>query len=191
MSDIINLWLDDEYGIRQMNMVPGTVVDIGGNIGLFSLWVWCHFPNTRIYTFEPNPRVFEHLTKNLDPTHAKVRRAGVSFKPGRAEMKDAGDSRLATTILKDDGEIELIPLSQIAEDVGGKIDLLKMDCEGAEWDIFEDKEAFEKIQTIRMEYHLDDTHSVESLRAVTDGLGYRMTHHAPNHGFGIAWFEKN
>ena len=36
LLDIINLWLDDEYGIRQVESEPEVVVDIGGNIGLFT-----------------------------------------------------------------------------------------------------------------------------------------------------------
>ena len=73
---------------------------------------------------------------------------------------------------------------------GGGIDILKLDCEGAEWEIFKDKRAFESIQTIIMEYHLNDSHTVENLKTITAELGYRMTHHKPHRGFGIAWFEK-
>lgn len=190
MSDIINLWLDDEYGIGELKTKPATVVDIGGNIGLFSLWVWGHFPNTQIHTFEPNPRVFDCLTENLIPTGAQIHRAGVSHKPGRAEMNDISDSRLASTIIKDDGNVELIALSQIVEDVGGTVDLLKMDCEGAEWEIFKDAESFKHINAIRMEYHLDDSHSFVDLKQTTECLGYKMTHHLPYHDYGIAWFDK-
>src|SRR5215469_18316535 len=46
--DVVNVWLDDEYGVGKLSEMPGTVVDIGGNIGLFSLWTWSHFPKSRI-----------------------------------------------------------------------------------------------------------------------------------------------
>lgn len=190
MSDIINLWLDDEYGIRQLEAEPKTIVDIGGNIGLFSLWAWSHFPDAALYTFEPNSRVFEQLKKNLAPTNAQVCGVGVSSKSGFALMNDNTDSRMGSTTQVANGDIELRSLSQVVADVGGKIDLLKMDCEGAEWDIFEDKGAFEAIDAIRMEYHLDDQHSVETLESITEELGYRMTHHSPNRGFGISWLDK-
>jgi FkbM family methyltransferase len=190
MSDIINLWLDDEYGIRQLRTAPETVVDVGGNIGLFSLWAWSHFPNTTLHTYEPNPRVFAQLKSNLEPTHAHVFKNGVGSQPGFARLNDDTDSRNASTTLVDDGEIEIRSLSQVVANIGGKVDLLKMDCEGAEWDIFEDKDAFAKIDAIRMEYHLDGLHSVETLKLLTEGLGYRMVHHSPNRGFGIAWFNK-
>ena len=190
ISDIINLWLDDEYGIQKITESPQTIVDIGGNIGLFSLWAWSHFPMARIYTYEPNPRVLDCLLKNLKPTNALVRAAGVSCTSGRAEIKDASDSRLAATSLSESGNIDIISLSQIVEDVGGRIDLLKLDCEGAEWEIFKDIDAFQNIESIRMEYHLNEAHSLESLKVVTKSLGYKMVRLSPNQGFGIAWFEK-
>ncbi|MEO7049193.1 MAG: hypothetical protein ABI091_28065, partial [Ferruginibacter sp.] len=33
-------------------------------------------------------------------------------------------------------------------------DILKLDCEGAEWDLFEDEVAWQKIRGLTMEYHL-------------------------------------
>jgi FkbM family methyltransferase len=189
MSDIINVWLDDEYGMRKVEP-PNIVVDIGGNIGLFSLWAYNFFPASHIYAFEPNLKVYDYLKRNLSPTRAETRAVGVSYKQGRAVLKNTNDSRLATTTLMDSGEIELISLSQIVEHVGGKIDLLKMDCEGGEWDIFKDVEAFKGISNIRMEYHLNDFHSIDTLKEITAGLGYSMERLAPNRNFGIAWFKK-
>ena len=176
--------------MQKITTSPKTIVDIGSNIGLFSLWAWSCFPKARIYTYEPNPRVLDYLLKNLTPTKAEVRAVGVSCKSGRGEVKDASDSRLAATALSESGEIDIISLSQIVEDVGGKIDLLKLDCEGAEWEIFKDTDAFQNIQSIRMEYHLNEPHSLESLKLLTERLGYRMIRLSPNQGFGIAWFEK-
>ena len=106
-------------------------------------------------------------------------------------MVDTSDSRLGSTIYNDNGKIELVSLSQVLDEVGGKIDLLKMDCEGAEWEIFKDTAAFANIKTIRMEYHLNETHSLESLKEVAARLGYRVERLIPNQGFGIAWLQKH
>jgi amino acid adenylation domain-containing protein/FkbM family methyltransferase len=40
------------------------VVDVGANIGLFSLFVRQHFPNASLYSFEPLPPVFRSLQLN-------------------------------------------------------------------------------------------------------------------------------
>ena len=39
------------------------------------------------------------------------------------------------------------------EGVRGKIDLLKMDCEGSEWDILENLESLKSVDNITLEYH--------------------------------------
>src|SRR5271155_2341843 len=38
--DIINVWLDDEYGLSDTSSPVKTVLDVGGNVGFFSLWAW-------------------------------------------------------------------------------------------------------------------------------------------------------
>ncbi len=41
------------------------VVDVGANIGLFSLFVGLHYPGATIYAFEPIPDVFDTLRLNM------------------------------------------------------------------------------------------------------------------------------
>jgi hypothetical protein len=48
----------------------------------------------------------------------------------------------------------MVPLETVAERMGGRIDLLKIDCEGAEWEVLECKDSWESVREITMEYHL-------------------------------------
>ena len=41
------------------------VFDVGSNIGLFSLYVKEHFPDSQVYSFEPSPEVYPLLQRNL------------------------------------------------------------------------------------------------------------------------------
>jgi len=52
----------------------------------------------------------------------------------------------------------------------GKSDLLKMDCEGAEYDIFEavDERTLACVERIVLEYH---PHPDRDVRSITDKLG--------------------
>lgn len=64
-----------------------TVVDIGANIGLFSLFVLSRCRNPRIYAFEPAPVVYELLQANCrahGPANIQAVNAGVSDKAGTA-----------------------------------------------------------------------------------------------------------
>jgi hypothetical protein len=77
------------------------------------------------------------------------------------------------------------------ERLGGSVDLLKLDCEGAEWEIFDDLEPFKAVGMVRMEYHL--TRPDRSLGWMIDrltGAGFRLLRLQPNQGYGIAWFDR-
>jgi phthiocerol/phenolphthiocerol synthesis type-I polyketide synthase E len=59
-----------KHGIR----IPanGTVFDVGGNIGLFTLFAANEAPTAQIYTFEPAPPLFAILSKNVQTRGAKA-----------------------------------------------------------------------------------------------------------------------
>ena len=59
------------HGIRLQD--GDTVVDIGANIGLFSLFVMSRCRNPTIYAFEPAPAVYELLKANCDAYGSNVR----------------------------------------------------------------------------------------------------------------------
>ena len=72
------------HGIRLRD--GATVVDIGANIGLFSLFVMSRCANPNIFAFEPAPVVYDLLKANCDAYGSNVRalNAGVSDKPRTA-----------------------------------------------------------------------------------------------------------
>lgn len=60
------------------------VVDIGANIGLFSMFAKTHSPDSEVYAFEPSKEVFEVLSQNTKAFGASVKRfnMGVGGKSG-------------------------------------------------------------------------------------------------------------
>ncbi|MCA9684160.1 MAG: FkbM family methyltransferase, partial [Myxococcales bacterium] len=65
-----------------------TVFDVGGNIGMFTLFVHCEAPDARIFTFEPAPPLFRVLSRNVGEhgVRAKLFNCGVSDHEGRASF---------------------------------------------------------------------------------------------------------
>ncbi|WP_159030240.1 non-ribosomal peptide synthetase [Streptomyces sp. CB01201] len=61
-----------------------TVVDVGANIGLFTLFAGTRAPGARIYAFEPIPPVFDSLRRNVDlhGLNAKVFDCGLAAEAG-------------------------------------------------------------------------------------------------------------
>jgi FkbM family methyltransferase len=64
------------------------VFDVGGNIGLFTVFVALHWPGAHIWTFEPAPPLFQILSANAAPYGDRIRRfnCGLSSQPGEAEL---------------------------------------------------------------------------------------------------------
>ena len=73
------------HGIRLQD--GDTVVDIGANIGLFSLFVMSRCANPKIYAFEPAPAVYDLLKANCDAYGSNVR-ALEPWRVGQAQDRD-------------------------------------------------------------------------------------------------------
>lgn len=121
-----------------------TVVDVGANIGVFSLWAAAHVgPAGRLVAIEPHPLAFDHLSAALAGAgvpHDAVA-AACGSEPGEAVLHfDPG--RLSTGSLQprpDRGgsvAVAVRPLDAILDELGvGEVDLLKVDVEGKELDV--------------------------------------------------------
>ncbi|HTJ78200.1 MAG TPA: FkbM family methyltransferase [Rariglobus sp.] len=191
LDDITNVWLDDEYGLKSLVEAPNTIVDIGGNIGLFSLIAWHRFPSSKIFCYEPNNRVHKYTKLNLKVTSAIIFECGVSNHDGKCFMIDNSDSRLAATKNDATGNCELRSIRRVIQEAGGQIDLLKLDCEGAEWNIFQDKDALRNVKTIRMEYHLAEGRTIHDFVSTVKSIGFTIRHISPHGVYGIAWLDRN
>jgi FkbM family methyltransferase len=189
--DFINVLLDDEYGLRLLKTPPKTILDIGANIGLFSLWAASCFPEATIHAYEPNPRIVAFTQQNLQPVNAHLFAEAVGAQAGFADLEDQGESRLGLLTTGADQGIPVIAFQQAIDRLGGSVDLLKLDCEGAEWEIFDNPHPFQQIRTIRMEYHLTDDRTLADLKAAAFAIGFTIEHLEENTGFGIAWLTRH
>jgi len=71
---IYEIFYQNSYFISNLTLKPGSIIiDVGANIGLFSLFVLKHCKyDALIYSFEPIPVSFECLKGNLAPFHNKT-----------------------------------------------------------------------------------------------------------------------
>ncbi|MFF3292020.1 FkbM family methyltransferase [Streptomyces sp. NPDC003023] len=77
------------YAKNGITIEPGaTVFDVGGNIGLFTLFSHYEADNVEIYTFEPAPPMFELLSRNVAEhgVNAKLFNIGVSDSETEADF---------------------------------------------------------------------------------------------------------
>jgi FkbM family methyltransferase len=126
---------------------PKVILDIGSNIGSSIIYFHQQFPEAKIFGFEPHPDTFRVLQKNvghlpgvtifncaLGATRQRIIARSDQVHFGRfnilGRFKDHGFP--ASPI-----ECEVQRLDEVLREIGiAQIDLIKIDCEGAEADVF-------------------------------------------------------
>ena len=189
--DFIGCCVRNGYGLRQELKDVKTILDIGANVGFFSIAARAYYPNAEIHAYEPNQRTFPFLKSNTEQLGITVYQEAVGADEGRVTIADEGDSNLAKTIASADGSIPQIALQRAVERAGGVVDLLKLDCEGAEWEMFRSKVPWRQIRNVRMEYHLLDSHTPQEVEQTLNRLGLTVTRFEPSNGCGLIWAARS
>lgn len=134
------------------------ILDIGAHIGLFSLYASCINNNIQILAFEPDPDNFQLLKKHLHQNHCsniKAKNIAVSDQIATVDFYRSPDSHNHSLYL--DGEAIKLPSSTLEKIIQHyeRIDLAKIDCEGAEFPIIlhSSDQTLSKIQNFYIEYH--------------------------------------
>lgn len=127
--------------VRAKIAAGDVVLDIGANIGYYTLiFAKCVGPQGRVVAFEPEPGNFSLLQENVAANgyrNVSLFRLAVSDRAGRARLyldgENAGDSRMYDS---HDGrpsvDVETVRLDDHLGSSLGRIDLIKMDIQGAE-----------------------------------------------------------
>lgn len=168
-----------------------TVVDIGAAIGEFTVLAAQAAKSGKVFAFEPNPESLDILKENINANNINnvvMFNLGMWDKPGQLELDLSGNEPLQAQSIETAASrnthhpVQAISLEQLTlEYVMECIDLLKLDCEGAEYKILlpAGQETMQRIKRIVMEYH--DLDSVNNHQALVDFLvkqGYKITFHS-------------
>jgi FkbM family methyltransferase len=187
INDFFACVIRNEYGLRYRLPEVRTILDVGANIGFFSVAARARYPHATIHAYEPNPRVIPYLRSNTSPLGIEIYSEAIGARDGFISIVDTGDSNQARTSDDGAGEIAQISLGKAIERMGGSVDLLKVDCEGAEWELFRAVDAWKHIRNVRMEYHLFHGETVPQVERTLQDLGFEVIHLQPSNGFGMIW----
>ena len=146
------------------------VVDLGGNIGIFTRYAY-QCGASKIITFEPDRRYFEVLRKNA-PKDALLFNAAIGNKIGRMLLTESGhlggsNLWIPKNPLHNQYNVQTYTLDYLFKTgLVDKIDFLKVDIEGSEimaLDGISDKNL-QFVRNIAVEYHHEHLKYDESLR---------------------------
>jgi FkbM family methyltransferase len=155
-----------QYGCLRGRSNVSWIVDAGANIGTSALWLLNEFPEAKLIAIESDPENFAVLEKNLRPFGTRVVCLNKALWSTAEDLmvihggfRDGGEwahqvGRL-NAALKHAGEVQGITITQLlAEHQIDTIDILKIDIEGAEREVFVGKsEWLSRVRTIAIELH--------------------------------------
>ena len=155
---------NDFYNLKNINFNnEDIIIDVGSHIGIVSIYISKRFPNVKIYSLEPSFSNFSNLIKNIEINNCKniyPLNFGLldetRFKNLVLSSKTIDHSSMINTnslnfieencfFISIDNLINLLELK--------KVSLLKIDCEGAEYLIFDKFKDYDIIDKLVIEIH--------------------------------------
>lgn len=171
------------------------IVDCGGNVGLSAVWFKLNYPSCRLSVFEPDRNLACMIDKNLQAagfTGTKCIPKAVWVKDGAIGFDLRGD---------DSGKIDanatrMVETVDLAAWLPAVTDLLKIDIEGAEFDVLEHlctTGAIQRVRNLVCELHV--MRGTESKMAalmqqlIAAGMRLSLNYGAVTSGIGVAGEE--
>ena len=134
-----------------------TILDVGGHIGTFSVFARSLNPSASIAVVEPHPDNLPYLRSNCVPHNITVLEGAIAYRPGRLHsVIESGNPHANTGGSRMGGDGIEVPLLTIRDAVNrlgwSRINLLKLDCEGAEEQILTSPDL-DLVDEVVGEYH--------------------------------------
>lgn len=188
LTTLYEIFIDEDYKYDNNNNKNLKFLDIGANVGYFSLYISQKFPFSSVFSFEPFPSTFSRLKENLklnNINNVEIYPFAVSNTKSTAEFYSV-DWAGCNTLLKgrfDEGQykttlVETISFDEIPALTGTeRFDFAKIDCEGSEYTIFlkSSKDAIRCVKKYAIEVHLDKNFSSDDLINCLKEAGYSTT----------------
>jgi FkbM family methyltransferase len=172
----VDVLLDDCYGLASMPDSVKTVLDIRCHAGLFSIAARDRWPGAVIHAYEPNAAMRPHWERNAGQASVSVFSEAVGLEAGTVEIVGHSDSVQVRTVAASGGAVVQTALRDAIARLDGRIDVVKLDCEGAEWELFDDAAVWSRVQMLTMEYHLWAGYTLEELCAKLQALSLTIQH---------------
>ena len=191
-ADFITCVLRNTYGLGHQLAGIRTIVDVGANFGFFSLAARARYPDAAIHAYEPNPRILPLLRANAGGFEVQIHAEALGAQDGAVNLIDDGPSNQARIGASEKNaptsEVHQVSLETVVKRAGGRIDLLKLDCEGAEWEILKASDGWQSVRNVRLEYHLFCGESAEDAARELGRIGFRILRIQRFHDTGgIIW----
>ncbi|MEO6283964.1 MAG: FkbM family methyltransferase [Dyadobacter sp.] len=201
------IFMSDVYDIKNLvERLPERplVIDVGANVGFFDILLLSKIGKADIYAYEPlesNLRQLKNTSESniLFKESVNIKPFAVTGLPVEALSLYANDTDDAQVVASTIGgfnesnvkeiSVSAISLCDILQDMPREtIDLLKMDCEGSEYEIIFNTpvDLLSRINVMLIEVHdLDEKLNVKTFSSYLINIGYKVSY-TPINGFCYA-----
>jgi FkbM family methyltransferase len=179
---------DRRYALPE-SFWPQTILDLGANIGASVLWFRRRFPDAEIHAVEPDARSLDKLRRNVAGLRGvTVHPVALAGENGRRIFYEAerGWSSSLMAEAAPGGRPETVTaltLGALLRDRVGRerVELLKLDVEGAEWEVLPRLRLAELADAVAGELHAgllgDDSTERAAWRHGLEGFDVRFARH--------------
>lgn len=184
-----DLFLNEEYYVA-LPRNP-TIIDLGSEIGMSVFYFKSIYPQSRIQAFEPDPSSYGLLEQNCSynvQTHITTYNVALSDRRGKfpffIDPEVDGSLTMSLNSRRQKRKI-MATVDKLSRYITRKVDLLKMDIEGAELDVLKELSHSKKLRfvnslIIEYHHHIDIEQNTFShlLRLLEmNGFGYQIKAH--------------
>lgn len=172
-----DIFVEKNYKFNTDSKYP-IIIDCGANVGLSSMFFHNEFPNAKIYAFEADPKIFRYLENNISKcncSNVKVFNQAVWIEDGKVNLSSEGADSGSIVYNEKSISVKSFRFSDYLEKFD-KIDMLKMDIEGAEFDVLMDcSNQLSRIQNIFIEFHshIKDEQKLSNILDLLEKNGFR------------------
>jgi FkbM family methyltransferase len=197
------IFLEDVYNIgavvKQMPQKP-VIIDIGANAGFFDILILSKLKDAKIFAYEPIPRNVQQIKTTLEANTSIKNNVHIHQQAVTGTVCDKIDlyieseneNSVIASVFSDFNSsngnkisVDTITLTDILlkNDIA-EVDILKVDCEGSEYDIFynTDTALLRRSKMILLEVHdLDEkNNNITAMQKFLVDIGYAVTHQPIN-----------
>jgi FkbM family methyltransferase len=146
-----------QYNLEGLTFSPATIVDVGAHIGMASILFARRYPLAKIIAIEPEPSNFALLVrntssyKNIQPVCAALWTEDGEVTLGSSNVHPKGAFQIV-----ENGEIRVraVTLDTVMRETDIQlIDILKVDIEGSEKEVFASCNWIDNVRVIAIELH--------------------------------------
>lgn len=210
---VYEIFAEDAYRFEELTAGLGdrfTALDIGAQVGCFSVGLAAFHPGAQVAAYEASPRSAAVASANVERNdladRVVVHPVAVSDAHGFITFQDdgsgsalngsagvVGDAAAASTIEMETITVPCVTFAEAVAAAEGEVTLVKIDTEGAEYSIVlgSTPSDWAGVQKIVIEYHPIEQHSWSELEAFFTTAGFHTTaHESVTDGLGTVWLTR-